>query len=366
MSGCALAAPGGTRGQRLMGALAITLALSVQCGGERQEREAAPHTAPRPTEGPAFDVHEWGLVSQSLAPAQGEGARTDALRAPPVGGVAPPRPPDSNRHPAPAKPVLYFHIAGEATEVLTLDVTANVAGGRIVEHFPPGEQPRRGALAWRGVTVTPGACRGVYPGAGSAECRQGDGYCERAELALFETTDADCVRHGEFQGGLLFYRGADSPMTVPLTLSFEAVGDATAAFRVTHRGPHAVTGPWVLVRRGATRRATRVRVLESTEEHPLTHIERAVEQPVDEAFLARFAAPMAEMGLTSEEIAAFRRAWDDALFGGVTVSEGAGRYALLYWLPRGTIDDAMPLSITPAPRQVRRAMLMYLDLGLGE
>lgn len=369
---------------RSMGAaLAIGLAaISLRCGGERQEAEVPPSVPAERSARQTFDVHEWGLVAMSIATDEERGVRTDALRPaltprPRVHQRQSP-PPQINRTPAPAKPVLYFHLIGEVREPLSLDVIVRVAGGRIVEHFPPGvplltrgsddQASAEDALAWRGVQLSPGACRGTYPSATSAACGQGDGYCERAELPLFETTDADCVQHGEFRGGLLFYRGADSPMTPPLSVEAGTTADAPGGYVVT-AGASGVPTALLMVQRGRTRAATRVRSVARPEPGRTLRILPAdttdsTFTTVDEAFLTRFVAPMREAGLTTEEVAAFRRAWDEALFGGSAVdASGAGRTALLYWLPRRVIDEAMPLTIDPAPRNVRRAMLMVVDLG---
>ena len=37
--------------------------------------------------------------------------------------------------------------------------------------------------------------------------------------------------------------------------------------------------------------------------------------------------------------------------------------ALLYFWPRANVDAALPLTITPAPREVRRVFAVRVDLG---
>jgi hypothetical protein len=81
-------------------------------------------------------------------------------------------------------------------------------------------------------------------------------------------------------------------------------------------------------------------------------------------------------GLTAQERDAFLRAWREGLFG---AAAGAGttssvptpdghplapvRDALLYFWPRAEVDAALPLTITPAPREVRRVFVVRVDLS---
>jgi hypothetical protein len=128
------------------------------------------------------------------------------------------------------KPVVYFHL-DEGTRSLPLAFAVTPAGGgRVLEHFPPGELSGAGArLGYPHVRVSRGDCRGVYPAPTDAPCDTEDGICEVRELERYETTDADCVHVGEEAAGFLFYRTGPAQLRAPLSLGVES----PTAVRVT-------------------------------------------------------------------------------------------------------------------------------------
>jgi hypothetical protein len=75
-------------------------------------------------------------------------------------------------------------------------------------------------------------------------------------------------------------------------------------------------------------------------------------------------ATMREVGLTAGEIGAFDRAWTNDLFGASAVRELSRRAApaprdyLLYALPASLVDGASKVTITPAPRALKRFLLV--------
>jgi len=90
------------------------------------------------------------------------------------------------------------------------------------------------------------------------------------------------------------------------------------------------------------------------------------------------ARALSEAGLSDDEVAAFRRAWDATLFPSATAAAGetivtatpmAGglflprtRDALLYVLSQEDAAQLATLTFTPAPERVARAMVVWLDL----
>lgn len=93
-------------------------------------------------------------------------------------------------------------------------------------------------------------------------------------------------------------------------------------------------------------------------------------------------ASLRAASLTGAEVAAFRRAWDAALFGGaiaaldtppgvVTVTPMGGLVrsasddAILYVLPIASADALAPLTFSPEPRAVRRAIVAWIDVESG-
>jgi len=93
-------------------------------------------------------------------------------------------------------------------------------------------------------------------------------------------------------------------------------------------------------------------------------------------------ASLREAGLTEQETAAFRRARDETLFGAQTATAEAGGEgrgglsgrsfgggtiarptdSILYVLPQATADALATLQLTPAPRELRRVIVAWLDV----
>jgi hypothetical protein len=312
-------------------------------------------------------VHEWGLVRGDVRDRVHLSGPRHAPEAMPL-----------------AKPVLYFHRDGDGP--LTIDVEVTLASGRIVEHWPFVAPTPGTTLAWRGITLAEGHCAGArYPATGEAPCdAAGAGLdCESLELRTVESTDADCLEIAGASWNHLFYRGelAGAP---PLPLVVQPSGRSRRGvgadrYRVTHRGQAPIVGRLVRVRGG----------MASVLDAPAPGAGVMLEPPagaIDEGARA-LAEALGEAGLTADEVAAFRRAWDTTLFGAsVTASAeprggevvaaspsampmagglalGATTDALLYVLPASDADRLATLRFTPAPRAVRRAIVVWLDLA---
>lgn len=298
-------------------------------------------------------MHEWGLVRGNLA----DHVVLSGPRRAPI--------------PIPlAKPVLYFHRHGEGP--LAVDVEVRLASGRMVEHWPLVAGAAGPTLAWRGVDVLEGACGASrYPEATEAPClgMSGPDGCEAAELATVETADAACLSYGGASLHHLFYRGELTSLPEP-PLEVVALGTGASAGerqRVTSRRP--IVGALVRVR-GTSASVVRPAALGE-----------AVELELPQGALGEgaeaLAAALSEAGLSDDEVAAFRRAWDATLFPAATASAGevvtatpmAGglmmprtRDALLYVLSAEDAERFATLTFTPAPTAVRRAIVVWLDL----
>ncbi|MCC7541300.1 MAG: hypothetical protein IT379_34095 [Deltaproteobacteria bacterium] len=324
---------------------------------------------PNVAAGPTYDVHEWGLL---------RGTPDDHVM------LSGPR-----AEPAPmvmAKPVLYFHRHGEGA--LVVDVEARMIGGRIVEHWPsfggvPGER-----ATWADVVIQPGSCRGSrYPTLAEEPCSRLTDGCEAATLATVETTDSDCVHWPRPPGGggptqawnHLFYRG-ETAAAPSLPLHLSPLPDGT--LRVTAAGDRRIPGRLVRLRRsngvvGVTDAAEVVAP-------PAPGGTVVIASPTGSLSAARasLASSLREAGLTQPETEAFRRSWDDALFG-PTVTASArletlrtettpvatarpmapprATTSLLYVLPQESAEALATLTFTPPPRSVRRAIVVWID-----
>jgi hypothetical protein len=316
-----------------------------------------------PTRAPvaSYEVHEWGLVRGDV--------RDRVYLAGP------------HRAPEPmplAKPVLYFHRDGEGP--LALDVEVTLSSGRVVEHWPFVGATAGPTLAWRGVTLAEGSCVGArYPSVGEAPCdAAGAGLdCESLALRDVETHDADCLSFAGASWNHLFYRG-ELVGAPPLPLEVlpsggSRLGVGVDSYRVMHRGDAPIVGRLVRVRGGVA----------SVIDAPAPGDGVMLEPPagaIDEGARA-LAEALGAAGLTPDEVAAFRRAWDATLFPGTVTATiaggevaaatpmagglvyGATTDALLYVLPLEDAERLATLRFTPPPRAVRRAIVVWLDLA---
>jgi len=286
-----------------------------------------------------------------------------------------------------AKPVLYFHRVGAGP--LEIDVRVHIDGGRIVEHWPEalGAGEPGSDIGWQ-VQLGDQTCAGErYP----AEYRESpcsrlmlvqDG-CEAAQLRLVETSDSACLSwplaadQPAQSWNHLFYR-AELNRDPHLPLALRA--DASGVLHATPRASAAIPGSVIRLHRGngAPGQGSCASVVAGP-----SHGE-AVELPAPTASMATAAealdASLRAAGLTADETAAFRRAWDTTLFGDLnatcdravttlatTAHITSGLFmphatrSILYVLPEATADSLATLRFTPAPRTVRRVIVAWVD-----
>lgn len=304
-----------------------------------------PVAQPAVPSAPVFDVHEWGLVDVTPAAAR-------LLTGPPSG----PTNWDAPRR----KPVLYFHLA-DGTPALDASVTVSLANGALVEHFPRGDVTSEGrVLTWPAVHVRREGCHVAgAPTRESTECATPDGVCEAAELARYETADASCV---DFRGAAfnhLFYRANGLPPPLPFDVTVQG-----NQLTILHARASDVVGPILYVHNdvGTVTVSTIAppALGQSVTAAPPTGTDVAGAQQV-------LRATMQQVGLTPEEIGAFDRAWDNDLFGRGAARDMPARRAstgpedyLLFAMPASLLDGASRVTITPAPRTLKRFLLVRL------
>ncbi|MEM9070442.1 MAG: hypothetical protein AAGE52_18195 [Myxococcota bacterium] len=368
------------------------IALS-SCGEEGTSVDPAAATKADPI--PRFDVHEWGLLDvaldgtlRELSAGPGQAGRVADLG---IRGYG--------------KPVLYFH-TGEKTDGVDVQVEVSLGEGlSLAERFPDGEVEER-SVRWNvRVASEPCAAERTYPDAASERCQQvADRYCETAELGDYETSDAACLRSGDTEVPLLFYRGGDGEGE-PATMPLEVQRNPDGSIQVTNRGTAEPIGQlWRVVRYG--RRAVAVDWPAPGETVTIP----APTQEIDDAAHEMFARDLEAHGLTEQEQAAFDRAWHEVVWGprpapvdedgslglrgtgrggggvggppiglgnpgtigrgGLGYGRGYGRFvhgakrdALLYWLPADAFDEIATLSFEPEAATVRRATLVRVDLS---
>lgn len=359
----------GARGLSRLG-LATALAMGG-CGGSAPAPTPANDNAgstsaggPEPVPGgdPAgFEVHEWGVVD---VPASGS---TEVGAGPGQPGAI------FDEHRPVRKPVLYFHVDPGGTPP-TIDVSARIPGGSLIEHWPassdwPATSISSDGVSWRGMSL--GACvrpASVTRGPVAREatiCAAPDGYCEVNDLPGYETADASCLQAGGFEARLLFYRGAVPTPALPLSVTRDPSG--RYSLRASDPGGSAI----LFVRDG--------RGISLPWPAPGTDVglPDAFSESLDGEALARsMASIVSAAGLTTDEADAFMRAWSEAFFqsrwSGPTrdLPERSARRLtqapapiLLYVMPESTVSRVAELTITPAPRALRRVMVVRVELS---
>lgn len=369
--------------------LALALALALACGDE-------PQPVPTPPPPPSFDVHEWGFI----------GAHVDDLGTDPIAWVAgaPPRPIPTDLGTTQrlgggggphggvgvvhgghgiGKPVLYLHADEDLPYPVRVEVTAT--GGAILERLPAGTSTENG-VRWSDLRVRASSCRSTrnVTSRDDAACATRDGYCEAIEDPGYDTDDAACLELPDGSSrNHLFYRAESTANVLPLAVTIDRESG-----RITVRNTSAEPIPGQLLRVAMS--GDDVRFLTAAAPAPNAEItmEPAPSAPPGAADDAEpipeplrrtgdveraFERLVAERGLTAAEVAVFLRAWGPTLWNAPTATSttdagrppaslGRAQDALYYVMPDGSLGRALPLAIEPAPRHLRRAFLVRVQL----
>lgn len=304
----------------------------------------ATRPAPAASSAAVFDVHEWGLVDVA-------GTNARLLAGPPQG--------PTNWNAPRRKPVLYFHLEGDAKlEDVSVKVRSPAPG--VVEHYPTAAlSDDRTTLEWKGLQVRKGSCPvGTMPSREAPACKTSDGICELVELPRYETADSSCVRTGARDYNHLFYRSGGPAPQLPFDVTPKG-----ASLVISHARASDVIGSilWVHNEGGA------VTVSLITPPALGAQLEAPPPKERDVASAQKaLDATMREAGLTDAEIQAFDRAWSNDLFGNAAAARDApARRAspapqdyLLFALPASLMNGASEVTITPPPRSLKRFMLV--------
>jgi hypothetical protein len=347
-------------------AVLALLALLAGCGSETAEApRAEPEIAarePEVQEAPAYEAHEWGLLGY---PALGQGPAL-AAASPLVesagygagyagGGSA-------------YAPVLYAHLAGGARE-LTFDVSVGVDARTIVETWPQAS-----GAGWRRVRAREApseGCGASYPTIDQPACQSvRDQYCEAMNAHHYEASDGACLEVGGRSYDHLLYRAEVARDALPVDVARE-----DGAFVVRARGGDPIR--LVRIRRSFTLGTIEAVAFESPSSGSIPLPEPQPSDIIETQH--QLYAELERAGLSEPERMAFRTAWSDAIVPErsemrfpiaqrmrLAPAVRPPRDAVYYWLPRERADAILPLSFTPAPRAVRRALLVRISLDETE
>lgn len=346
----------------------LVLAL-MACGDEANESAATtpavelPESAVNaPQVGAAYAIHEWGFIAQHYAAGEAELLTSRAVPSPEVVrllGVGDPS------YGFGGKPVIYVHLQGEGT--LARFRASLSTAGRFVEEWPHSEGSTPTRLTWD-VEARRGSCSaaGNYPIAADEHCGGiSDHYCEAAELADYETEDSACLTIEGKQWNHLFYR-AEVSGAVPIRVS-----KSEDVFTV--HSSAALPGRLMRIHRTDDASGTFVALFDPPAAGESLTLP-APDRPAA-AGIAAVESELSALGMSEDEANAFMTAWQPELFGDTPERaqvEMVGRPplalqpkddALIYFLPMASVDAMVPLDFTPPPAEIRRAILVRIDLG---
>jgi len=253
-------------------------------------------------------------------------------------------------------PVIYFYSDAERS----VDVDVQFNGGRITEWYPQLTSPKAQAappvsnsfsmqshasMRWTGVELRPGADEAkMYP----RDTTGSHYYAARETDAVpLSVKAADGTeQHEKF----LFYRGV-AEFEAPLQVTQH--GDNAEMVLLANRGKQPLVALFLYSVRGGHGALV-----------PLAELKNGESRMVDFNF-AKLARPLAEVraelsatmhtalvsaGLFEKEASAMVKTWDDSWFG-----ESGTR--VLYTLPQQWADGILPLTFTPAPKELRRVFV---------
>ncbi len=338
--------------------LALTACSFSACGAPAS---SAPTTttavSPAPAASSALEIapgtytlHEWGLL---------RAGPNDVLE---VGAMAPAVEID----PMPVeKPVLYFHLGGDAP----LDLgraSVEAVEGSIREHWPLAAPPVGPAVEdrvnWAPLTLRPERCAFLAPADRNSACSAlpMDEVCESLSLARTVTDDASCAETATGRSPILFYRSTSRGLTAPIAASYIDFGD----IGVRNDSDHAIPG--LMIR--FIESSSGLSVVVFTPPAPHESVVVGHEDQGTEAARQAILTTMTGIGLTVSEAEAFLSSWDGELFTPPPVEEERAieeaweRNSLLYFLPPAMTDRVSRLDFDPPPAATHRALAIWTGM----
>ncbi len=257
-------------------------------------------------------------------------------------------------------PVLYFY----PTEEMTVDVSVKFPQGAITEWYPMvrsiGPQGiidpkvlKDGVLDWGKVRLFPAE---MYPEFAKdlPAANSGTNYFAARE------TDAAIVRVGTTRGPVhyehekfLFYRGVGS-FKAPV----EVQGGGDHGIRVTNHDAAAIPAFFVLTVGENTASFTSGGNLEpaAVKNVPAGNpVAKTTPEETADALSVEMQAALLKQGLYAREAAAMVKTWRDSWF----LEKGT---RILYILPDSWTERTLPLTLAPAPKELKRVMVGRAEL----
>jgi hypothetical protein len=327
----------------LFASIACCLALSTLLLARARESQAVD---------PSLTAHEWGTFT-SIAGAHGQAVEWSPL----TGSTDLPTFVEHFRSPTfklglrgtvrMETPVLYFYSSREET----VSVKVSFSKGILTEWYPHAsavgpapnllkaslfQGPEDGSIAWDSVTIAP-TLRAEFPN----DRRDNQYYAARltSSTPLRVSTPAG-QQHEKF----LFYRGVAS-FAVPISATLDAAGHVRVRNQLDADIPNTIS----FERRGAKvgyRIGGAVKTDSTLDPPELTSSGENLARDLEGMLVTQ--------GLYQDEAHAMLETWRGSWF-----EEGS---RLLYIVPEPLVNQVLPLSIHPAPAQIRRVFVGRIEL----
>jgi hypothetical protein len=254
-------------------------------------------------------------------------------------------------------PVIYFY----ADEQQSVNVSVNFPKGLVTEWYPQatransfGEQelkrrqPLQGEILWQNVNILskkdPSAVRLDRSGSHYYAARETDANLLRLDTKRGSETERFLFYRGvaSFQAPLKVTQQGDSADTIELRNS--GSDDLRSLFVYQVQGDRAA---WALIPKLPPGESASVQL--QFQNKAVTHAQ------FHDQVTPELRKALAAEGLFDREAAAMVKTWDDSWF----AEQGL---RVLYILPRQWTDETLPLTLTPAARQIARVMVGRAEL----
>jgi hypothetical protein len=223
-------------------------------------------------------------------------------------------------------PVIYFYTPRQTA----LSIGVSFTSGIFTEWYPQAERMTGSRIEWK-VEARPGE-------AGFPTGVEANHYYEA------RATDSVPLRAGSEEEKLIFYRGVGS-LPIPVRPRFTAAG----RIELDQAGKSPVAGVILFEKRGANAGFRLAGELRGKVEIDPPYLTGDTGQ-----LRARFERALVSAGLYPKEAAAMVATWRDSWF-----EEGM---RLFYLMPRGVVDEALPMTIQPAPGSIERVFVGRIEL----
>jgi len=225
-------------------------------------------------------------------------------------------------------PVLYFYSQQE----VTTDVKVLFPGGTITEWFPQSAVRPNQSIEWRNVRISPKATPEFPAGT------------DPSHYYTARNTDAAPLQTDGGNEKFLFYRGVGN---FALPISARVTADGQVLARSVDGKP--IDGVILFENRGGKRR---YKLIGSVRDEVI--IDRESLQDNWEGLLMDLEQVLIDHGLYSREAGAMIETWRDSWF-----EEGT---RLFYIFSKQSVDSVLPLTIQPAPGEVRRVFVGRMEI----